>query len=467
MPRLTAMPHTPSHGAADGVTTTYLARAYDTPTDPFAVTDADDPAAASQALRAEEVALVVRDGVIVDRLPAGAHADSGHPDAGHDSGEVVDLREGLLIPGIVDAHVHFPQLRAIGGLGMPLLDWLEHVALPEEARLGDVDYAHEVAEEFLRGLASSGTTTALVFGSHFATAVDALFQEAERSGLRITSGQVLGDRLLRDELHTDPETARAESTALIDRWHGQGEGRLRYAVTPRFSISCTDEMLEVCDDLVASREDAYFTSHLNENPAEVRTVLELFPGATSYLDTYARHGLVGPRSVFAHNVHPTDEELRVLAERGATVAHCPTSNSSLGSGLFPLRRHLEAGVRVAMGCDVGAGTGFNLLNEGLQAYFMQQLLHEQGFPLTPAHLLHLVTSSGAQALGLGEEVGDLSVGKKFDAVWVKPQPATPFHAALQHARDDVDALAKTFVLGTSADLAGVWVGGRPVHTRTC
>ena len=442
-------PHTQTQGAGDG-TTVYLAKAYDTPADPFTTDD---------ALRVEEIGLVVTDGVITDRLPVGEAREA----AQQLDDRVVDLREGLLIPGMVDAHVHFPQLRAIGGLGMPLLDWLEHVALPEEAKLADVGYAHEVAGEFLSGLAGSGTTTALVFGSHFATAVDALFEEAERSGLRITAGQVLGDRLLRDELHTQPQVAHAESAALIERWHGQADGRLRYAVTPRFSLSCTDQMLEVCDDLVASRPDAYFTSHLNENPAEIRTVLDLFPGSTSYLDTYDRHGLVGPRSIFAHNVHPTDAELRVMAERGATAAHCPTSNSSLGSGLFPLRRHIEAGVRVAMGCDVGAGTGFNLLNEGLQAYFVQQLLHEEGYPLTPAHLLHLVTASGAQALGLADQVGDLSVGKAFDAVWVRPVAGTPFDTALRHARDDVDALAKTFVLAAPADMAGVWVNGRDVH----
>ena len=146
---------------------------------------------------------------------------------------------------------------------------------------------------------------------------------------------------------------------------------------------------------------------------------ELFPECAHYVDTYDRFGLLGRRSVLAHNVHPTDAELDVLAGTGASVAHCPSSNSALGSGLFPLRRHVERGVRVALGTDVGAGTGFSLLREGLQAYFMQALL---GYPLRPAHLLWMATRAGAAALDL-EDVGDLSVGRQFDAVWVRPPPA--------------------------------------------
>ena len=156
----------------------------------------------------------MRDGVIVARGPAAALL-AEHPDD-----DVVDLREGLVLPGFVDTHVHFPQVRAIGGLGMPLLDWLERCALPEEARLADAAYAAGVAADFVDGLARAGTTTALVFGSHFATAVDALFEEATRVGLRVTSGLVLSDRILREDLFTTPERAHAEGLELAKRWHG-------------------------------------------------------------------------------------------------------------------------------------------------------------------------------------------------------------------------------------------------------
>jgi guanine deaminase len=424
--------------------TIYRGTVLDTPDGPFA----------GGALRADDDAgLLVRDGMIAERGPFAA-VRAAHPD--HD---VVDLRDGLLMPGFVDTHVHFPQVRAIGGLGLPLLDWLERCALPEEARLADPTYASTVAREFLSGLVQAGTTTALVFGSHFAAAVDLLFTEARRIGLRVTSGLVVSDRLLRDELLTTPERAYDEGVALAERWHGVG--RNRYAVTPRFSLSCGNALLDSCRSLLRDVEGAYFTSHINENDREIATVAELF-GLDTYLETYDSHGLVGPRSVLAHNVHPTDAELKVLAERGASVAHCPTSNASLGSGLFPLDRHLAYDVHVALGSDVGGGTGFSLLKEGLQAYFMQRLLGERGYPLAPVHLLHLATSAGAQALGLSSEVGDLSVGKRFDAQWLRPRAGSTLDVALRHAADPEDALAKAFTLGTTGDVNTVWIDGEVV-----
>ena len=420
----------------------------DTPDDPFL----------GGTLRSEaDAGLLVRDGAIAAR-GAFAALRAEHPDE-----DVVDLRGGLLLPGFVDTHVHYPQVRAIGGLGMPLLDWLQHCALPEEARLADTAYARAVAAEFVSGLIQAGTTTALVFGSHFASAVDALFAEAQQVGLRVTSGLVVSDRLLREELLTTPERAYEEGRALAERWHGVG--RTRYAVTPRFALSCGEELLESSAALLRDVPDAWFTSHVNENLKEIETVAGLFGGCHHYLDAYDRHGLVGPRSVFAHNVHPTDEELKLLAAADASISHCPTSNAALRSGLFPLQRHVEHGVRVALGTDVGAGTGFSMLKEGLQAYFVQQLLGDDGVPLTAAHLLHLATSAGAAALGLADQVGDLGVGRRFDAVWLSPPTGTTLDVALTHATGPEDALAKAFALGTPADVAGVWVDGQEISAR--
>ena len=422
--------------------TLYRATLLDTPHDPFA----------GGRLRAEQDGgLVVRDGVICDR-GGFARMQREHP---HEPIETLD--GGLLLPGFVDTHVHYPQVRAIGGLGMPLLDWLERCALPEEARLADPSYAASTADDFVRSLVHAGTTSALVFGAHFAPAVDALFTRAAVTGLRITSGLVVSDRILREELLTDPETALEQSRALADRWHGTG--RARYAVTPRFSLSCSDDLLAVCGELLDQIPDGWMTTHVNENTAEVAQVEELF--GTSYVGSYDKHGLLGRRSVLAHDVHATDEELRLLAGHGAGVAHCPTSNSSLGSGLFPLRRHLDHGVPVALGTDVGGGTGFSMFKEGLQAYFIQQLLGPDGAPLTAAHLLHLATSAGAAMLGL-DEVGDLSVGKRFDAVWLRGADDGVLQVNLRGALDPENALAKAFALGGDTDVAGVWIDGERV-----
>ncbi len=328
-------------------------------------------------------------------------------------------------------------------------------ALPEEARLADARYAQAVAREFVTALTASGTTTALVFGSHFAPAVDALFRAAGETGLRMTSGLVVSDRLLRPELHTTAQRGYEEGRALADRWHGRG--RARYAVTPRFSLSCSNDLLDSCGALHADVAGSWLTSHLNENIAEIAKVQQLF--GAGYLDSYDRHGLVGPRSVFAHNVHPADAELERLGAAGATVAHCPSSNCALGSGLFPLGRHLAHGVRVALGTDVGAGTGLSLFKEGLQAYFVQRLLGGEGTALTPAHLLQLATASGADVLGLRDQVGDLSPGKRFDAVWVQPAPGTDLDIGLRHAADADAAVGKVFALANPHDVAGVWIDG--------
>ena len=401
--------------------TIYAGSIIDVPGDPFA----GDPDAALEA--DDDGALLVRDGIIAARGPLAAirRAHPGEP--------VTRLDGGLLLPGFVDTHVHYPQMRVIGGLGLPLLDWLEQRALPEEAKLADRAYARAVAKEFLDGLIGSGTTSALVFGSHFPGAMDELFTAADQRGLNLTSGLVLSDRSLRPDLLQSPRAALADSKELIARWHGHG--RLRYAVTPRFSLSASNEMLDVCAQLLEA--GVWFTTHVNENVAEVAAVAGLFPRARHYLDTYRQHGLVTKRSVFAHNVHPSDAELEVLAEHGASVAHCPTSNCGLGSGLFPLRRHVEHGVGIALGSDVGAGAGLFLPKEALQAYFIQQLLGKRGLNLTPVHLLYLASRAGARALGLDDVVGDFSVGKHFDAVWLRPAAGSTLAVNLKIGRAHV------------------------------
>jgi guanine deaminase len=433
------------------MTTIVRAQILHTPRDPFAVGGTALEALSDGGLAYD------RDGRILACGPF-ASVRAAHPDA-----DVVDAADAVLLPGLVDLHVHYPQIAVIGAMGMTLLEWLADRTLPEEARLADTAYAAEVANAFVRGLARNGTTAALVFGSHFPAAQEALFAAAERSGLRIASGLVVSDRNLLRELHIAPEEAYAESRALMDRWHGRG--RLRYAVTPRFSLSCTDAMMEACGELVADGpDDVLFTSHLNENPAEIQAVAELFPWSRDYLDTYERFGLVGTSTVLAHDVHATDDELRRLAERGASVAHCPASNAFLGSGAFPMRRHVERGVRFALGTDVGAGAGPSLLNEGLTAYQVQRLLPD-GCRLGPEHLLYLATMAGAEALGLAGAVGDLRPGKSADFVLLRPPPGGTLDVVLRQADSPEHALGAVFTLAREESVAEVRVAGERVYTR--
>ena len=424
----------------------FRAAVFHTPTNPFLV----DIGARLALVCHEDGGLLVHHGRVA------ACGDYGEILEANPGVSTVDWRGGFILPGFVDAHVHFPQVRIIGGMGRTLLDWLDEVALPEEARMASREYAADTARLFLRALASHGTTTALVFGSHFADATAELFEAAFTSGLRVASGLVLSDRLLRPELHVAPDRAHSESTMLIDRYHKRG--RLLYAVTPRFAYSTTEAMLEVCQQLMSDRPDLLLQTHINENTAEIGEVTRLFPWAGDYLAIYERYRLSGKRSVMAHNVHATSSEIDRLADAGTAVAHCPGSNAALGSGFFPLRRHLGAGVTCALGTDVGGGLGFGLLKEGLQAYLMQRLAPDpQG--LDAARLLYMATHAGAEALGLLTEIGDFQTGKAADFVYLRPPPGSVLDAAVRHAADPPQALAALFTLGGSESVREVRVEG--------
>ena len=398
--------------------------------------------------------LLIRAGKVVTCGEYGA-VHAAHPEV-----PTSDLRGGFLLPGFIDTHIHFPQLHVLGGLGRQLLDWLEQVALPEEARMAGHTYACQTARAFVSTLAAHGTTTALVFGAHFTGATASLFEAAEQSGLRIISGLVLADRRLRPELHQLPEDAYRESTDLIRQFHGKG--RLLYAVTPRFALSASEAMLEVCQTLLRENLGVRLQTHLNENRQEIAEVARLFPWASDYLNVYERFQLGGRGAVMAHNVHPSDSEVERLAASGTAISHCPCSNAALGSGLFPLRRHIAAGVTCALGTDVGGGTGFGMLKEGLQAYLLQRLAPD-GVLLNPAHLLYLATRAGAEALGLDEAVGDFSPGKAADFVYLRPPEGSPLAAVVEQSADMDRILAALFTLGGAESVREVRVEGVAVY----
>ncbi|MDA0181787.1 guanine deaminase [Solirubrobacter phytolaccae] len=429
-------------------TTIIRARVAHTPRDPFAADDALETF--------DDGAVAFADGTIVATGPA-TDVLAAHPEA-----TVHDRRDCVLIPGMVDTHVHFPQIPVIGAMGLELLEWLAQRTLPEEARMADLDHAQRAATRFTRLLALNGTTSALVFGSHFPQAQHALFEAADASGLRIASGLVVSDRNLRPELEVTPEEAYARSTELRARWHGHG--RLRYVITPRFSVSATEAMLDACRALLDDEPTALFTSHVNESPGEIAFVKELFPKARDYIGTYEDAGLLRPCSVLAHNVHVSDEGLHRLARAKTAVAHCPSSNAFLASGIFPMARHVEHGVRFGMGTDVGAGTGLSMLKEALVAYHVQ-MVRSEGHMLGPAHLLYLATAAGAKAIGLEAVAGDLTPGKAADLVLLKPPPGGTLEAVLEEAPDWSAALGAIFTLAREECVVETRVAGDIVFRR--
>lgn len=396
--------------------------------------------------------LLVEDGRIVGTRPGNDPPD--------DRWERHDHAGKLITPGLVDTHVHSPQIDVIGSYGTQLLDWLETYTFPAERRHADPAYAVPAAAHFLDALLAHGTTSAVVFPTVHPGSVDALFEAGLARGMRVVAGKILMDRHAPDYLRDDVDQAERDCVDLIERWHGRE--RLSYAVTPRFAPTSSDAQLAMAGRLCAAFDGLYMQTHVAENRDEVRWVAELFPDARSYLDVYARHGLLNARSVLAHGIWLDDDDRRALAQAGAQVAHCPSSNLFLGSGLFDWRQAADAGVAVSLASDVGGGTSLSMLRAMADAYKVQAMA---GTRLPAWQALWACTHGAARALGLSHEFGHLSDGTLADlAVW--DWAAGPVARRRDALADDLHQRLFAFMtLGDDRNLASTWVAGRPAYLR--
>lgn len=418
----------------------------------------DDPflVGAKAAFTHEPDGLVIcRDGAIEavgpyfalkDRLPAGS--------------EVAHWPDCLIAPGFIDTHVHYVQTGMVGSRGKPLLDWLDHHTFPAEQEFADPEHARQMASVFCDELLRNGTTSAAVFCAVYPHSVDALFAEAARRDMRIVAGKVLMDRNAPQPLRDTAQSGYDESKALIARWHGRG--RALYAVTPRYAATSTRAQLRAAGALMDEHPDVLMQSHIAESLEEVARVRALYPERRNYLDVYDKHGLVGPRSLFAHGIHLDAAELHRCRQSGAALAHCPTSNLFLGSGLFRLRDVKDAGIRVGIGTDIGAGTSFSMLATLGAACNVAQL---QNRPIGPVEAFFLATLGGARALGLQDRIGSLRAGGEADLVVLDPK-ATPL-LALRCARVQSieEMLAVLMTLGDDRAVRATYVAGRLAHAR--
>ncbi len=399
--------------------------------------------------------VLIRDGLIEAVGSAAtlrAHAPEGTP--------LHDYGSRLILPGFIDAHVHLPQTDIIGSHGEGLLTWLERYAFPAECAFRDPAVAQEVSGFFLDELLRNGTTTAVVLGSVHPHSADAVFREAARRGLRLVAGKLLMDRNCPDVLLEEAETGLERTRELIQRWHGVG--RLQYAITPRFAPTSTEAQLTGIAALADAFPDVYVHSHLAESRTELDWVRQVYPSQTSYLDVYQHHGLLRPRSLFAHCVHLQQGERETMAASGAAAVFCPTSNLFLGSGLFDHAASRTAGMRIGLGTDVGAGTSFSMLRTASEAYKVSALL---GQALSPAELLYLMTRGGAEALDLDDRIGTLAAGMEADCVVLDPE-VTALSARRAARCDSVEELLfTTLILGDDRHVAAVYAGGRCQHER--
>lgn len=417
----------------------------------------DDPAVAGAGAQAHfpDGLLLIRNGLVdavgpsaelLPQLPAGVAVD--------------DHRGKLILPGFIDTHVHYAQLDVIASPGEQLLSWLQKYTFPAEARFANREYAEAEADVFCDELLRNGTTTALAFATVHPGSADALFAAARRRRMRMITGKVLMDRHCPDNLCDLGGTGETETRALIERWHGRD--RLGYAVTPRFPATSSAAQMEAAGRLFAEYPGLFLQSHLAENREEVAWIARMHPGVRSYLDVFARFGQLGPRSVLAHCIWIDDEDRARMAEAGAAISFCPTSNLFLGSGLFDLARARAHGVRVGMGTDVGAGTSLSMLQTLGEAYKILQL---QGQKLGAEEAFYLATLGGARSLYLDACIGSLAPGREADFVVLDPA-ATPLIARrMAQCATLAERLFVFMTLGDDRAIHATYILGEAVWRR--
>lgn len=373
--------------------------------------------------------------------------------------EIQHYPDQLIIPGMIDTHIHFPQTEMVGAYGEQLLSWLNTYTFPTEIQFKDQAYAEEIAKFFVQELLKNGTTTALVFCTVHPESVNALFEAAEQYQMRLIAGKVMMDRHAPEALCDTAESAYDDSKTLIEKWHGQG--RALYAITPRFAPTSTPEQLEKAGQLKAEYPDVYVHTHLSENKDEIAWVKDLFPAQKGYLDVYHHYGLTGQRSVFAHCVHLEDAEWQCMHETDSAIAFCPTSNLFLGSGLFPLKKTWEQQVKVGLGTDIGAGTSFSLLQTVNEAYKVQQL---QGDKLSAFESLYHSTLGGAKALDLDDKLGNFNVGKEADFVVLNLQATALQQLRQSRSKSIDDSLFALFTMGDDRNIEATYIYGQKAYS---
>ncbi len=375
--------------------------------------------------------------------------------------KIIDHGDSILIPGFVDAHVHSPQLSVIGAGGMPLLDWLTKYVFQAEAQFKHPNVALAGAQRLTRELKQNGVTTAAVFSSVHAVAAEALFQEFDSAGLRLISGKTSMDVGAPAGVLQPVQADITEQEILIERWHKKSS-RLHYAITPRFALSCSRELMLALGELRERHPTCYVQTHISENLEEVAAVKGVWKTCSDYLAVYEDHGLVGDKTLLAHGIHLTDSELKRMAKAKATLVHCPTSNTFLGSGLIDLKRVGEFGVHVCLASDIGAGTHFSPWQTMLECYKIQAL---QGSRLSAHELLYRTTLAGAEALGMSAVCGSLEVGKEADFVVVNPARKPLLAERLAVTESASDRLFACITLGDDRIIEHTYVAGNLVYCQ--
>ncbi|MCY4288254.1 MAG: guanine deaminase [Aestuariivita sp.] len=360
----------------------------------------------------------------------------------------------LITAGFVDSHVHYPQTAIIASWGKRLLDWLNSYTFPEEARFGDYSYAREIAERYFDLVLTNGTTTVCSFGTIHPESINAFFEAAQARNLRVAAGKTCMDRNAPHNLRDTAQTAYDESKKLLEAWHNLD--RCSYVISPRFSPTSTSEQLSALGALWAEFPDCLMQTHLAEQHDEVAWVNKLFPEYRDYLETYEAHGLLGPNGLYGHAIHLEARERDRLKEVGAALVHCPTSNTFIGSGLFPLSDLVQLGLRIGLATDTGGGSSFSMLRTMAAAYEIGQL---QGVAIHPIQLLWLATIGSASAMRLEDKIGNIQEGFEADLVALDLASTGAIEQRSKRAENLWEAVFPTIMMGDDRAIAQVWIAG--------
>lgn len=376
---------------------------------------------------------------------------------------ITQYKNGLILPGFIDTHIHYPQLDMIAAnSGGHLLEWLNKYTFPFEKKFSNQQYAHDVANFFLDELLRNGTTTAMIFATRYPVAIDELFDAAEKRNMRIITGKVMADRNLPPYLIESPEHAAQETISLINKWHEKPNSRLLYAVTFRFAPTTSENMFKEISQLKTKYPTVYIYTHISENQQETKWSNNLFH-TTHYLEIYDKYQLLGERTLLAHGVYLSKNELMRMKETNTSVSFCPTSNLFLGSGLFNLTETEKRGVTIGLGTDVGAGTSFSLLQTLNEAYKVLQL---QNQTLSPLEGFYLATLGGARSLHLDNQLGNFKPGKEADFIVLNMNGPTPLlKRRLSMASNLEDKLFVLMTLGDDRSILSTYVNGKLVYSQ--
>ncbi|MGI9272296.1 MAG: guanine deaminase [Woeseiaceae bacterium] len=406
----------------------------------------------------ESDALIVMQNGVIQAFGAASDVAKTLPD----DVKVTRYDNCLILPGFIDCHVHYPQTEIIGVYGKHLLDWLHKYTFVAEQNFKDSDHARHTAKVFLRESLRCGTTTSSVFCTVDPTSVDAFFTESEALNMRNIAGKVLMDRNAPAELLETAQQGHDQTQTLIDRWHNVG--RSLYSVTPRFAPTSSPEQMEMTGAVWQSNPGTYLQSHVSENRSEIEWVKELFPQQKNYVDVYAHFGQLGERSILGHGVHMDEYEFRALHETGTAIAHCPTSNLFLGSGLFNIEKAIDEArpVRVGLATDLGAGTNFSQLVTMNEAYKVAQL---NGYALSAHHAYYLATRGAANALYLDDKIGSIEVGMEADLTVLDLKATPVLGYRMNHTNNLDEVLFVLMTLGDDRTSCATYVAGERVYSR--